>query len=123
MLAHSPTDSSPMGTIILSRVDEQGEKEDREHALLLQIGGDSLIAISSVVLETSQQRPVALDLLWKVRLRSPAMSCWPVGCQLHSDNGPMHWELPDHLTLLTSLLDVLSLWVLRSTQPCSVAGT
>lgn len=74
MLAHSPTDSSPMGTIILSRVDEQGEKEDREHALLLQIGGDSLIAISSVVLETSQQRPVALDLLWKVLERGQEIS-------------------------------------------------
>lgn len=113
-----------MGTIILSRVDEQGEKEDREHALLLQIGGDSLIAISSVVLETSQQRPVALDLLWKVRFRSPAMSCWPVGHQLHSDKGPMHWEFPDRLMLLTSLLDFFwSQWVLRSAQSCSVTGT
>ncbi len=70
MLAHSQADSVPMGTVILSRVDENGEKMDRENALLLQIGGDSLLAISSVVLDTPQSRPVALDLLWKVPLRS-----------------------------------------------------
>ena len=67
MLAHSPAEASPMGTVILSRIDEKGEKEDREHSLLLQIGGDSLLAISSVVMGTPHERPVALDLLWKVQ--------------------------------------------------------
>jgi hypothetical protein len=66
MLAHSPAEASPLGTVILSRIDEKGEKEDREHSLLLQIGGDSLLAISSVVMGTPHERPVALDLLWKV---------------------------------------------------------
>lgn len=65
MLAHSSPETA-LGTIILSRIDEQGDKEDREHALLLQIGGDSLLAITGVVMGTLHQRPVALDLLWKV---------------------------------------------------------
>ncbi|DBB13695.1 TPA: hypothetical protein ACH3X3_000713 [Trebouxia sp. C0006] len=74
MLAHSPAEASPMGTVILSRIDEKGEKEDREHSLLLQIGGDSLLAISSVVMGTPHERPVALDLLWKVLERGQDIS-------------------------------------------------
>ncbi|DBB04512.1 TPA: hypothetical protein ACH3X1_012606 [Trebouxia sp. C0004] len=74
MLAHSPAEASPLGTVILSRIDEKGEKEDREHSLLLQIGGDSLLAISSVVMGTPHERPVALDLLWKVLERGQEIS-------------------------------------------------
>ena len=73
MLAHSSVESVPMGTVILSRVNKHGEKEDREHALVMQISGDSLVAISSIVIDTPHARPVALELLWKVPLLRSAL--------------------------------------------------
>ena len=67
MVAASPDSSVPSGNIILARANDLGEKTDRENSLVLAIGGDALLAISGLVSGAEQQRPIALDLLWKVR--------------------------------------------------------
>ena len=70
MVVYSQTEHMPSATIVLNRLDEHGDKEDLDHALLLQIAGESVNAISTAVLPPDKapaSRPLALDLLWKVR--------------------------------------------------------
>lgn len=66
MVAASPDSSVPSGNIILARTNERGDKTDREHSLVLAIGGDSVLAISGLVSGAAPHRPIALDLLWMV---------------------------------------------------------
>lgn len=70
MVLYSEADHTPAAQIILNRLDEHGDKKDTEHALVLSISGDASRAISTVILppdKVPHTRPVALDLLWKVR--------------------------------------------------------
>lgn len=66
MVAAAPDSSAPTGNIILARSNDRGDKQDRENSLVLAIGGDALLAISGLVSGAEPQRPIALDLLWKV---------------------------------------------------------
>ena len=80
MVVYSQTEHMPSATIVLHRLDEHGDKEDLDHALLLQIAGESVNAISTAVLTPEKappSRPLALDLLWKVRqLQTQPTAMW-----------------------------------------------
>ena len=66
MVVAASDSSAPSGNIILARANDRGEKTDRENSLVLAIGGDALVAIGGLVSKAEPQRPIALDLLWKV---------------------------------------------------------
>ena len=55
-----------VGAAVLGRLDEYGERTDKQYSLILQIGGDSLAALQSIHENFPVQRPLALNLLWKV---------------------------------------------------------
>ena len=55
-----------VGAAILARLDEYGERIDRQYSLILQIGGDSLLALRSLQENVPLERPLALNVLWKV---------------------------------------------------------
>ncbi|KAL3148350.1 hypothetical protein ABBQ38_013807 [Trebouxia sp. C0009 RCD-2024] len=63
-----------VGAAVLARLDEYGERTDREYSLILQIGGDSLAALQSIHENFPVQRPLALNLLWKVLQRGQDIS-------------------------------------------------
>lgn len=54
------------GTLILKRVSDTGtQPTDTGNALLLQVGGDVLLALAHQV-QREHPRPFSLDLLWQV---------------------------------------------------------
>lgn len=55
-----------VGAAVLARLDEYGQKTDRQHSLILQIGGDTLAALQYQQENIPVQRPMSLNLLWKV---------------------------------------------------------
>ena len=69
LVAEAP-DSRRLGAVFLQRMDEFGDQADTDHLLVLSVGGDSLAAIISMQERNPLPRPVALNLLWKVKLCS-----------------------------------------------------
>lgn len=70
---------TPSGTVLLSRTDERGETPLPERqCVAIGIGGDSLIAIINKLTDRRSERPMSLDLLWRVleRGRDLAKSNW-----------------------------------------------
>lgn len=62
------------GFLLLMRQDEREQRTDEARALLVSVGGDALAGIVFEVQGRSGERPLALDLLWRVLTRGREIS-------------------------------------------------
>lgn len=62
------------GTLILLRADAEANQAPGERAMVLSVGGDTLMCITSVLQHQDLGRPMALDLLIEVLNRGKAIS-------------------------------------------------
>ena len=62
------------GFIMFQKLDDGGNIEDPDEALLLSVGGDTLSALISLLRGAPETRPLAVELLWRVLQRGNSLA-------------------------------------------------
>jgi bifunctional DNase/RNase len=66
--------NSPFGCLLFARRDSAGAIEDEHRGLVMTVGGDTLMAIASLLAGKEDVRPLSINLLWRIMKRGQAIS-------------------------------------------------